>query len=1408
MAKLTSEFQPSFSLFPLNTNRTGYQPVNIPLMLVQPYARSDAGIPINNSNVCELIFFIEDAPGKTPVAAPPNIGVFVPNFERFRITISNAQLSEVRVETSGRRFFDPDGNEKTFEEATTGDFMEYGMLRGPLGAFNSSSPGPIDTIPFLPHAEYYDLSPFIIETVDLPEGKYNFVYQARYFPRVISADGEFVCIDDSQKVLARFANFINHPGELHEAMIRNSPALYFSSISKDVDPTIAFYRPFADALQNIFDEQEFLKGINFVDKIPVEYIPYLSYLLGLDMPYFTTTTDNIRRALLRNGRKLQQLKGSRRAIRELFEIFGFTIDIANLWYSQDGKRFVAPNEKLPDDIADQEITTDVVCHAEPLLSAFSDDGFGQLEIPLLFRPLENITLDGYLVEVGSEADLALQAAVDATAADVEAFTTDRCAVTIQGFQSSTTFQNNVPTGGVVGHSIILVDPDENGIDEIQVGTGMPLSAEGAIFDRDRNSINLTFDRYLTFANRLKLYVFATYERTKIILPPELADLRSNRFDINVLLFKNGQQPTSDIFQFLLEFLFKFKAFHSLLRKIAFSVEVNDIYNVDDFCAGGTQAQSPFTDAGRLQIPPPIIPVDLPSSEGELECSADALNAGSKESDVLFRSQILRLLEEEHAAWKRLDNSHDIPEALLPILQSASRVEIRPSDPNPCEFTQFGQERVLDAGTKDFDHTVDSREKLCDLEGNVLDYCYKGRVRQDLIVDRTMLLEEIFRCKPCTLTGGIGSYYMTPLRKDNELSGGGPGTHSVDLTNVEHLRRSRHDGNYVRIMAFENPQIHYSDRAFLDDLDEALNNRFFATQKPSLEITKDNMGIPGHRFISMANLKDDFGHPDYLFRPWDYLFQIACPEDIPAGITIPELNAHLVKGSDGDDYLSIDSFQLIYYGNGFYADIPVMNDHTTSPIDANDVTHSIWSSNSAGPAFMNQSGSETRYVIDQAMDGLRYPVEALSDDKLAICFTDVLSPLFESANRDCECDTIEDSLVGESLDDILSPDPTGTFGGTGTAIQLTGGADFIDGYGSEFGLYTVNLEIFDFPRERLEGYGFSIYGAAHSLYGLSSSMASMGPSLALGVPGNTENPVELQFKVGSGIKVAEKSHDHQFYRPYRMDCGCSLFTCPEVDDEGGTGVGTGSNITDAILAGVGMPGNHGVNNFGVGNFGGDGPVDPVPNPLEVNRCPLPLFQLHDGSYDWNCDRVILTPTMILNEQYGAISCLMDGSIPNMMSFDDDKAVFNTIITAFDVFPQEGTYQFIDDYGLIHVGVFETLEDKLDITQQVRDPRVWGEAPTGEVRNWKVFRDGIVTTERQIIQVADFGFVIVAEGSEQDTQRFQTTFGCGDEKFEDPFAFHLDANIVDDVNFIITPVEGGTAFETGFGEDGFGEEVFGG
>jgi hypothetical protein len=158
---------------------------------------------------------------------------------------------------------------------------------------------------------------------------------------------------------------------------------------------------------------------------------------------------------------------------------------------------------------------------------------------------------------------------------------------------------------------------------------------------------------------------------------------------------------------------------------------------------------------------------------------------------------------------------------------------------------------------------------------------------------------------------------------------------------------------------------------------------------------------------------------------------------------------------------------------------------------------------------------------------------------------------------------------------------------------------------------------------------------------------------------------------------------------------------------------------------------------------------------------------------------------------------------MISFDDDKILFTLQGTSLEDFlPTEGGYQFIDSYGLIHIGMFETNGNTIDMTTQVRDPRVWGVPAEGEVLNFRVFRDGMITTDRQIIRVADFGFIIVAEGGDQRVERFQTTFGCGDDIYLDPFAFHLCANITDDVNILVRQVSGD------YGEGGYGVGGYGG
>lgn len=1389
MAELTDRFQPSFNLFPINNNRTGYQPVNLPIVLTIPYRRTADGFPVGNTDVLNLKFYVEEAPQSAKVATIQNRGILVPNYERFKIDIDNLQLSEVSVGPADQEFIDQtSGDAKSYTEVEAGDLMQYGLLRGPLGANGASGVGVIDTIPYHQDIDYYDLSPFIIETYDLPPGHYRFVWQCEYYERVVTDDNEVICLDTTKLSVTRIAIDINHPGEIHEAMISNTPAFYFDGPRIDKDNTIAFYRPFADMLQDIFDEQKLLHGLNWVDKIPIQYVPYLSYLIGFDLPYFPTSTDNIRRSLLRNGKRLQQLKGSRRAIRELFEIFGFTIDLANLWYSADGTRFIAPDEKLPSAYADQKITTATVCHTEPVLNNYTSSGFGQIEIPLLFRPLGNITIDAYLVEADGAVQTALDEAIDLSATDTEHFSSSSCAVSVDGFQTNGAV--SIPSGSI-GHSTVLIDPDRGSIAERQLGSEPVINSHTVTYDFDRNVLKITFDHYMAI-NKTAIYALVTYERTKIILPAVLNDLRSNRFDINILTFKDGGIPSSDLLGFLIEFLFRFKAFHSLLRKITYRVELDDIYNVQDFCLGGQFGQEPGTSLGEAQLPPAIIPEET----SENVCSNIPANRGFKDSDLAYRNRIRRLLEEEHATWKALDGSHTVPSDLLPLLQSLSRVTIRQSEGEDCQFTQYGQDRVL-SSNQDLDHSADEREKLCDTTDNVSDYCYKGRVGQEVATDQALICDEIFRLKPCTLSGGVGAYYLTPIILNNELSG----REGADLTKTSNINRSWHDKSFVRTMAYPNADLHYTDRYFLDDLEDAVNNRFSAIRRPSLEIEKDNMGIPGHRFISMANQEMDFVHPVYYFRPWDDAFDVDCPEDILDGsTTLSDLNPQLIQltsgqnnGSQGfgvlpfggaatpvagDEYLAFQQIPITYYGNGIKADIPVMDDHTVSDIDPNYVAHSIWSSASPGLSWSRGDtyGDNYQVVVDQKLDeedSVRYPIEALGVDKDTICFTDVLSPIFESANRTCPCPSGSNAYTGESLDNVDARNRTS--GATVfdlTSANITLGADYIDGYPADFGQYTVDLSDYDFPRATLGGYGISIYGV--SLYG-----AAVGGgtdiddlAIAMGIPLDADPIVRRTFKIGSGIRVSPSESIYHLYKPYRLDCGCSMYDCePSV---------TGSSNSSAS--------------------------DTTPSALTVVRCTQSFFENNDGSYDWNHDRVEANLTLGLNDAYGAKSIMMDGTIPNMMSFDPVQGIVSNPI---DGIPSEGRFQFIDDYGVIYIGMFETFNDRIDYTLQVKDPRVPGSLiQTGEVINWKVFRDGVISSERQIIQSMEDGFTVVAEGYEQRVARFQTTFGCGDDTYNDPFEYHLDHDITDDVSLIVTDVVGtGAGDSTEFGGDSYGYEGFG-
>lgn len=1339
MAIITDKNQPSFVHWPLQNNRTALAPVNVPLVLVVPFTRDPiTGAPINGSEISNLKFFIEDAPGKAQVVGFQNAGIFVPDFERFSRLVSTLELSSAIIDLSGLPFFDKDSGElKDYVDAKIGDFFEYTLIRGLVDAA-----GPRDRIEYLPGANYYDLSPFIIKTIELkPYGTYRFSWQCDYYHRVITPEGEIFCIDTNSKRIARFSMAMKHPGEIHQMMIEQTPSVYFDGTPLDQDGLVKFYRPFADILQDLFDEQSLLVGVNFIEKIPAQFIPYLAYLIGWDLPYFPGSTDRIRRAVLKNGRRLQQLKGSERVIRELFELFGYTIDIINLWYKKNGAGFVGPGEKQTDPT--QQIDIQDICQTEVLLSEYQVNGFGDIEIPLLFRPDGDITVDGWFVSDDSTANDQLQGLIDTVNINPEGLMSSICPATTDGYLISQPLEDQV-TGTVLGQSKVLVTQRLGAIDHLQVKEA-PLSKYGVKYDFDKNIITISFDHYMRFDGIKKLYVFATYKRKKIIVPPSLEDLRSNRFDIKILVDRaSGEAPNSHLLDFLLDFIFKLKAFHSILRKIIFNLNVTDVYNVTDFCLGGRITQSPGTDAGELQTLPPVIPADI---EG---CNEDVFKRGFKDSDFALRNEIINGLKAEHKAWKHLDGSRDIPTDLLPIIESIQRIPMSPSaealygapginyggsvvygSDQACEYTQNGQERVIakfdtDGIDKDFDNEVDDREKLCDETNNVLDNCFKGRVGQELQIDRILPLTEIVRCRPCELMMGEGFYYYNP-EKPKTLGEVTYGTYNygkfeydtseIDTSKIENLGRGYLTDLIIRATA-NTEYVHYTATPSLTDNDVDTNDRA-GIRRPSLDIDKDNLFFPGHRFISMNKLEDDFLHPVYTFRPWDYLFDpLKCPETIPQDfalygeegygvplynddkITIDDLNPQIVVGTNGDEYVTFNNITYKIYGNGLVPDVSSLGYHEDSEYF---VTHSIFTSLPSD-------------YVDHSDGSLTDATTFASSPLDSVCFSSGYDPIFTSANRDCACDD------------------TSSFAAGSTDLE---GMDYIDGYPSVFGRYLFDPDVTDYPRGQSD---------------------DVDLEYILGLPSEaTTIPSELLFKLGSGIRVDEPNPQARFHKPHRLDCGCLYFECE--------------------------------------------PTSPsVPH---VNRCNIGLYREEDGSLDLECDKITVERNMVLEESYGTCTNLLGlypasaalgyMTIANMLMFDPSKIT----IASVGKMPPSGEFFFVDAYGIIYEGIFETDNQRVDITYKTKDPRVWAETPQGYVQNHKVFRRGIVTSCRTISEIPapipnqpQFGTVL-SHGCIQGVDTFQSTFGCGDKIPKDPFAHHLECGIVDELEIQINTLVEGTA-----------------
>ncbi|MBD3407273.1 MAG: hypothetical protein GF411_14230 [Candidatus Lokiarchaeota archaeon] len=236
--------------------------------------------------------------------------------------------------------------------------------------------------------------------------------------------------------------------------------------------------------------------------------------------------------------------------------------------------------------------------------------------------------------------------------------------------------------------------------------------------------------------------------------------------------------------------------------------------------------------------------------------------------------------------------------------------------------------------------------------------------------------------------------------------------------------------------------------------------------------------------------------------------------------------------------------------------------------------------------------------------------------------------------------------------------------------------------------------------------------------------------------------EFVARMGSGVRVYQDDYNYHRWKGYRFDCGCLQFECGTE----GTGEVTGTE------------------------------------PITRDRiCNIGLFQ-DNNQNDWNCDKVEIEGKILLEETFGAHMHQADGELANLLVADGS-------------IPQNGSYDYVDDYGLIYHVEWESANNRIDIISEVFDPRVWGEDEQGFIENRRVYRRGIVTITRQIIMNTPYGYMVTAEGSEQYIDTRQTNYICPDTKPDDPFTKHLDSMVRDDIdNIVVTGARWGDVDES--------------
>jgi hypothetical protein len=1235
--------QPYFYLFPLNNSRTGYKPYSMPVVYIERHRTTNDGLGIENSEFIRLRYYIVDAPEQAKVAGPFNTNLRVPDTSIFDIELTKTESLNYIIKPLNfvfyRKSIESDGTETyaeiSYEEAENGDYFEYRLNDNNV----------VDKVPFYKDAYYYDLSNIKTDVSSLPKPKrYLFVWETVYFKRYISVNGELKCISD-EVGLTTFPLEVNHPGEVHEAFYRGTPNLYFNYEGFNIkdDKTLEFYRPFTDVLQDIFDEQDLLDGINQIDFVPVEYIPYLSYLIGWDLPNYPGVSDNLRRQILKRAVYLQKLKGSRRVIQELFDLFGFTINIFNLWANKEGTALLGDDSGLE--------SSDVL-QVDVAIADYDASGFGEEFVPLVSNITKDseVVLYAYQVENGSEAYTNLTNFFNTISNDLNSKNDNTIRVDSSGaYKPNSIIElEGQLSNGLIGYTRVVVGERT---DELYGRT--IINHNNIKYDRVNNVISLKFDHDLSVDGG-KVFIFPVYISHKLEIPSELTNTITNKFDVEILQKNDLKVVDFNIFLFLLNFLFKLKAFHSILRKIKLTTGDREVYNVNDCCLSGVDINTPGTCLGDLQVPPAVL---VDTSDG---CKENT-DYGYKDDDLLIRQITYNGMLEEFNAWKNLRTKDEHGNIIG----------------ENCSLTKDGQDRVLDdGGVVDFDHNEDTRPNYCEKTNNNPNYCFKGRVEQTITVNQVLSLIENHGCSLCIPSMGKGSYWE-----------------EYGVVNIGNQNKGMlHD----RLSYLNNPQnsiLHFIDSvAYTDD---SFGNNTIALNPINLGIEKDNLCFPSHRFLSMNAIKYDHNYTETNITDYDIEFKKKRPWDInlQCGYFNNELNA-ILNDIGESVYVELSSGLYYIYKYDQYDSIASFPDYS-------DVL-SFVSSN--GYKLFDVLTWDTEDLV-YASNGLDPEIESLSTHnitdptKIVTHNIQIYTPSSHIAITD-EFDHASSNRID------LSTVPTGKIF---NSVCVSENTDFSGGYPSKWNNISISG---NYRYDDIDPNGY-----------IDRPSIASGLEMPLGVL-----QTSASYFGRSMLYARNIDPQYQYYIPYRMDCGCSVNDCDPTGD-----------VTYS---------------------------DDIPG-----ECDNILYD--DSKLDSSCDRLSVETTAIFMEYISTCSRISNNDLVNLFCINDECSI-----------PSSGSFKYKDSYDVVYEASWQTTDDVIDITFINKDPRIPGQPDDGYVKDNRIFRKGIITESRKLIRYNNTTSYIEYEGSRQYIDYFQINSICNDDKFEDPFSYHINCSTHDTVDFIVT------------------------